>query len=397
MSKETSILEKARKFAATCESWADFSNFLFNPVDGLVATAYLNKEDRASFLRTPEYAMVRQLMADSMERTGLVDGAAPKKSGRFVVRLPPSLHLALEHEAASEGVSLNQLVVVKLAARLSDLAVENDVLVVRSYLEIRESYSADKVVADPVADRAFLDRCRELGATGTDFELNWTLMNARKSGLLPSQRSIGLKTKPFYAADSDPYEYACEIAARHVQRQAMKDPRYSSLRDVSLDRIICDPSLVAMFDDVATKLAPGFAALDYRWTALGLRKANRLEKDPSAAKQVQPPEVDIIGPTTRVKASQLPASQGLYLLRSDDASIFVGETDNLRHRIERHIEYCGSSCFPNWLYRPKSGPVRLGIVSLPGKEEPARRPLELALIKELKPIFNLQVPGRRGA
>lgn len=56
-----------------------------------------------------------------MQQTGLVEGATPRKSGRFVVRLPKSLHAALEREAAAEGVSLNQLVVVKLSVGLGKL------------------------------------------------------------------------------------------------------------------------------------------------------------------------------------------------------------------------------------------------------------------------------------
>jgi len=57
-----------------------------------------------------------------MQRHGLVEGATPRKSGRFVVRLPQSLHAALEREAAAEVVSLNQLVVAKLAVGLGQLA-----------------------------------------------------------------------------------------------------------------------------------------------------------------------------------------------------------------------------------------------------------------------------------
>jgi predicted HicB family RNase H-like nuclease len=53
------------------------------------------------------------------DRTGLVEGATPKKSGKFVVRLPRSLHAALEAEAEREGVSLNQLVVAKLSMQMS--------------------------------------------------------------------------------------------------------------------------------------------------------------------------------------------------------------------------------------------------------------------------------------
>jgi predicted HicB family RNase H-like nuclease len=40
-------------------------------------------------------------------------------SGKFVVRVPKFLHAALAAEAEREGVSLNQLVVVKLAVQLA--------------------------------------------------------------------------------------------------------------------------------------------------------------------------------------------------------------------------------------------------------------------------------------
>lgn len=44
-----------------------------------------------------------------------VPGDADRYSGRFVVRLPKSLHKRLAIEAEKEGVSLNQLALYKLA------------------------------------------------------------------------------------------------------------------------------------------------------------------------------------------------------------------------------------------------------------------------------------------
>ncbi len=65
---------------------------------------------------------MEQLKRDpATARTGLVDGATPQKSGRFLVHLPKSHHAALEREANEEGVSLNQLVVTKLAVQMSQL------------------------------------------------------------------------------------------------------------------------------------------------------------------------------------------------------------------------------------------------------------------------------------
>lgn len=116
------LLKEAQQAAREAETWADLSNFLFNPVDGLVAKAYPTRAAREAFVKTKEYRKIRQLVSDAMERHGLVEGATPRKSGRFVVRLPQSLHAALEREAAAEGVSLNQLVVAKLGVGLGRLA-----------------------------------------------------------------------------------------------------------------------------------------------------------------------------------------------------------------------------------------------------------------------------------
>jgi hypothetical protein len=119
-------MTKAEQAAREAETWADLSNYLFNPVDGLVARAYPTRQAREAYVKTEEYRRIRRLITDAIERQGLVEGATPRKSGRFVVRLPQSLHAALEREAASEGISLNQLVLAKLAVglgRLTDLAL----------------------------------------------------------------------------------------------------------------------------------------------------------------------------------------------------------------------------------------------------------------------------------
>jgi predicted HicB family RNase H-like nuclease len=121
MKKEAKLLTTAQTVAASAETWADLSNALFDPEEGLVAKAYPTREARARFLKTKEYRAIRQLIETAQERTGLIEGATPQKSGKFVVRLPRSLHAALEAEAATEGVSLNQLVVTKLAMQVSHL------------------------------------------------------------------------------------------------------------------------------------------------------------------------------------------------------------------------------------------------------------------------------------
>ena len=124
--KSSTILESAKDVASSVASWADLSNALFNPIDGLVTKAYPTREQREAFLKTEEYKAIRKLHETAMQQTGLVEGATPKKSGKFMVRLPKTLHGALQREAAEEGVSLNQLVVTKLALQMSQIVGGND-------------------------------------------------------------------------------------------------------------------------------------------------------------------------------------------------------------------------------------------------------------------------------
>ncbi len=113
------IVAKAKRLAKASQSWADFSNALFGS-DGLISKEIPDKAGRAAFRKSNDYDALHKLLEQKIKETGLAAGAEPTKSGRFVVRLPKSLHVALEKEAATEGTSLNQLVLTKLAARLGE-------------------------------------------------------------------------------------------------------------------------------------------------------------------------------------------------------------------------------------------------------------------------------------
>jgi|HubBroStandDraft_4_1064222.scaffolds.fasta_scaffold455468_2 predicted HicB family RNase H-like nuclease len=118
MQKTNDIVAKARRLAKSSTNWADLSNAIFGPVDGLIAKEFPGAAERAAFRKSDAYNALHKLLEQKIKDTGLVAGAESTKSGRFVVRLPKTLHVALEKEAAVEGTSLNQLVLTKLAARL---------------------------------------------------------------------------------------------------------------------------------------------------------------------------------------------------------------------------------------------------------------------------------------
>lgn len=118
MTKPQKILKEVQRLAAAAATWADLSNALYDPDEGLLSKTFPLGPARDEFMKSNEFQAIGLLLEQAMERTGIVEGSTPRKSGKFVVRLPTSLHAALEREAGDEGVSLNQLVVAKLAVPL---------------------------------------------------------------------------------------------------------------------------------------------------------------------------------------------------------------------------------------------------------------------------------------
>lgn len=375
MPRGKDVLREAERLARSLRTWADLSNALFDPMEGLVARSFPALDERKEFRKSNIYDQLHTLVEKKMEATGVIAGATPKKSGKFVVRLPRSLHAALEREAESEGTSLNQLVLTKLAVQLDNLAGEKIGKIMQAFLEVRDVYSADKVIADPDLDRKFLRCCRELGLSGTDSELNWKLMNARKAGNLSGLSDL-IKTKPYRLGKViDDFEYASELAVRYMQQR----------KDVSLDQIICDPELAEEFDTYATRLAPGFLPLQYRWAAFGLRKAGRLGKKVDQIGKL--PKLESFGRVRGIELGKIPDIGGLYLFSSQEKPIFASQTENLRHRLERHIKV-SSSGLPSWLWDVRKEPLQLEAAPLPGITRSLRQAMETLLVRQWKPVLN---------
>ncbi len=376
MSKLKAITEEAKKLAGFAETWADLSNALFDPMDGLVAKTFATPGERATFRKTKVYGELHGLVEAKMRETGVVTGANPKKSGRFVVRLPRSLHTALESEAQSEGISLNQLVLAKLAVQLENATRSGVSKIIQAFVETRDGYSADKVVVDPSLDKKFLRRCRELGLAGTDFDLNWWLLNARKTGELSYVTEL-MKTKRFSLGKiADEFEYASELAVRFLQQT----------QAASLDKVICDPDLAAEFDQYAMRLAPGYRPVEYRWAALGLRKAGRLGK--IADRDDLVPEFTPLGKVSSLQLQRVPEVGGIYLFASTDESVFLGQTDNLRHRLEKHLQVSNARGLPEWLWDVDNKPLQIQVASLPDVGRGIRQAIEALLLRQWMPVLN---------
>lgn len=110
------LLTLARKLAeAPGLTWVEANNAVYGP-GGPFTRLFPSARDRAAFARMEESQRIDELIDTLPEPP--VGPQRREYSGKFNVRLPKSLHAALASEAEAEGVSLNQLVVAKLAMHL---------------------------------------------------------------------------------------------------------------------------------------------------------------------------------------------------------------------------------------------------------------------------------------
>ena len=115
-SRARALLELARKLAdASGLTWVEANNSIYGR-GGPFLRLFPSAKDRAAFAKTTESREIDRLI-DSLPEPP-VGPQRHEYSGKFNVRLPKSLHAALASEAEAEGVSLNQLVVAKLALHL---------------------------------------------------------------------------------------------------------------------------------------------------------------------------------------------------------------------------------------------------------------------------------------
>jgi hypothetical protein len=230
--------------------------------------------------------------------------------------------------------------------------------------------SADLYVADPERNAEFLAKCRKLGLRCSDYLLNKTLMNARKKGLLPALKSQ--RTSYPY----EDYAFACEFAATELKYKT----------GASIDDILCDPILAKSFDEIASKLAPGYSSFRYRWGILSIRKAGRhAEWKPD----YQMPEFKNWFKLASDPIDKVPDDKGVYLLHEHGKKkpLYARSTEHLRHAVEQHRrpELLSVILDKFWVPDPDKFLVSYAIVPV----RKLLKPLERKIIEERKPVFNV--------
>ncbi len=119
---ERDILREAKKVLAKGTSAVEVSALFFGP-DGHLRKLWKTDADRKKVTASELYKWLQKLLAELRAREAAdFDSDIASHSGRLTVMVPKSLHAALKREAAREGVSLSELIRLKLGVAYRDLA-----------------------------------------------------------------------------------------------------------------------------------------------------------------------------------------------------------------------------------------------------------------------------------
>ena len=215
--------------------------------------------------------------------------------------------------------------------RYNDIQLELTQLgVMEAFKLTHDGYSIDRVVADPDLNASFREACRELSLVGDGRTWNTMLFRLRKAGRL-AEIDTSRRTSISWC-DHEPYLFASEIALQSII--AAKTAK-------TIDEILCDPTLAEQFDQHAMQFAPGYSSLEYRWAALGLRKAAKTARTRGSVLSA-PVRFDASYEIAAIGSIDLPELPGVYVVAGANAgNLYAGETSNLRDRL--HAQFAQTS------------------------------------------------------
>jgi len=209
---------------------------------------------------------------------------------------------------------------------LPDLDPDTERGIIDAYRTTCAGKSADYVLCEPDLDAKLVAACRKKGLRGDAYVWNRLLLRIRKAGKLPRVDECRRRLT-FEVMDA--YSFASEIATQLVS------VNYAC----SLDDILCSPRAAAEFDEIAQQFAPGFSPFHYRWAALAIRKRAPWSRSLAKERFLDWLKKDLPRATPLPRCSSARYEQpGVYVLANSRQPVYVGETFNLRSRIEQTLQ-----------------------------------------------------------
>lgn len=260
-----------------------------------------------------------------------------------------------------------------------------DQVIVDAFQQTHDGWSSDEVILRDDLNLAFLQEFRRLvrersldNDTHRDAEINWRLIGLRKAGKLSA-----VKTTRRANTDVSDVTHIAEMAVRSIQDQ----------EKISSDRIMTDPKHRKSFDALVKEMHPKADCYAVRKAAFQLRKTRRLK--PELISRIA--DWGRIVSSYSVKelrgsADVLPEHPGIYIFRDKTGYLYIGQTENLRKRLTKHLDESHNLSLASYLAADHQPTVEVHAFdpNSRAKEVRVRRAYESELIASRKPRFNVQ-------
>lgn len=261
----------------------------------------------------------------------------------------------------------------------------------RSLVESADGFSTDEVILRDDLRSSFLQSVQR--RTGKQIlpdqqaGVLLQLLRARKAGKLTyrsSQRSTRPKTGPRSKTDCSA---VAEIAARSVIDR----------HRITTDTLLVSPMYRKQLQDEVELISPGVDAYEVRKAVLGLRKKRSLK--PELVLQVadwdrQVQTLSLAELRRQLDCDLVPHQPGIYLFRTRDGYLYIGEAADLSDRLTQHTTSSDRMALADHLVKAAKGEVSVELHIFPSDSPAAkvgmRRAYESELIRSRHPKLNVR-------
>ena len=251
--------------------------------------------------------------------------------------------------------------------RVLDRATE--LAVIQAFQSVCDGFPVNYFLCDQERVRAFLKECKANGVDWNSTQINGLLMQLQSAKRLPPPSA---KPKNLSAAEMDSIGWASEIAWR------MMGTEYQ----LTLDQMFCSLEFGTEFDRLVREFGPHEPSeINARWAAMTLRKRAAKSRKLAAQKYAEwthpDREMHDVSIEDCLDADfEIP---GVYLVYSDQVVLYVGETKNIRHRIEAVLAN------PSW---QELEPTAVAFVPDSSND---RHGLQSAVAQRMNPLLNCRL------
>jgi len=356
------------------------NDVVLDPFSGSSTTVAVAKKlgrQWMSFELSPDYVKLGRERLEKIAVGDLLDGAAePKVSA-------PSTAAGKSLQSPKKSLSKNKPTsTLSLFGDLEVNADDADQSMIDCFENIAAGFSVDRVMADPHLTEKFQLACDQAGINGAPLLRNRKLFALRKAGRLAAAGIETTQRTTFSWREQSSYRFASEIAWRRLCEEQPES---------SLEDLLCDPQLALQFDQLASRYATGYRAIEYRWAAISLRdKRATIPLDSSPDDSFNPVTHGIkinVGGSGITAFDNIPSSSGCYaIVGDDDVIIFMDEVDDLRIRFSR--QFGDPAVLDEWLTIFGPFTFRYVVVEAAGG---GRQELATRLIHRYQPAWNILI------